>query len=500
MLVVAAGALPPIVYLKASFQKRLTEDAAADVAQRVQYMAHALASLPHETRINEVRKAALTTRERLTYIDASGRVVFDSTVYDISVLPDHSKRSEVQRALGTRFDREPFDPQVPGVGVARRKSESTGEDTLYAAARVDERVEGPSDVLRLAIPAAHVERLSSDLLTVFRNSQAVAVSVALLLSLLAAIAFLRPLQRVVAAAQALASGDFTISVKGLGNDEVGDAGRALQTLGEQLRRRLAGAQSGEGLLVQFVQMLGTPLAVLGPDGRVIAINGPARDVLHSYGMTSEKHLTDLVHSQSYITAMHEAEKRCEPVALRIEVGKSADNASASVSQNQTDGSRGRLTTIGWIHVLKLPDQPPLGVFLGVQALGRSLSLLPAPENVSAVLVEDVLRQAIERAAPFLRQAKLTVRDIPGGGDVRVAEVDKRLTLAVALAVEGTIPSFGGQEATIGMTLKDEPSRIGVVLRATVTSDTQEIARVLLEPLGGELQVSTSDCCLWLPKA
>ena len=112
-----------------------------------------------------------------------------------------------------------------GTGYARRHSETTGFETLYVARQMVDAKNQPYGVLRLATSVDSIEAVTSGTMRFLLNAMAVAASVAILFSLVSAILFVRPLQRVGAMAQNLASGDLGVKVLQPTNDEVGDVAR-----------------------------------------------------------------------------------------------------------------------------------------------------------------------------------------------------------------------------------------------------------------------------------
>jgi len=85
---------------------------------------------------------------RITIIDYSGKVLYDSDIKDVQNLPNHSDRPEFRNALST------------GSGVSvRRKSETTGETFFYAANRY------PNYIIRCSLPYTNTlnKQLSADL-------------------------------------------------------------------------------------------------------------------------------------------------------------------------------------------------------------------------------------------------------------------------------------------------------------------------------------------------
>lgn len=486
LLVVMAGALPTFVYVKHSFRRELATDVALDVAHRTVFMARALAGLSKADRLDELKRVAVITRERITYIDAGGHVLFDSSSFDPGKLGSHADRDEIKRALGLLDTHEAFDPRVRGVGVSQRVSEVTNVETMYVASRIDPVETGPGDVLRLSIPMTRVEEMSMDLISVFRNSQAIAVSVALLLSMLAATLFMRPLQRVTTAAHALASGDYTIALTGLANDEVGDVGRALQKLSGQLRRRLALAEAGDALLLQLVSTLPLPIVVFGTEQRVMAINSPARTLLHAHGMASEDNIAALLHAPAYVTAVAEALRTYLPVPLRTEVELRGE---------------GMVTIDGWVNVLSQPDQPPCTVFFGGETKVRRIrSLLPDAAQGVPVALSDVLRTSLAQAEPWMRAAAIVVKELPMLPDVQVVEVEHRLRWALLIGLEGVVPALMAEKEALAIGCKDEPNAVAVIFKAGVANEAVAAMTALLQPLGGSVQASHRECTVWLPKA
>ena len=205
--VVAAGAIPALLYLQVSFHDQLLEDRAAEMARRGAMLSEQLRPLGDAERVERMRLQARVEPVRMTYIGKTGVVLFDSLGANLT-LDNHAQRPEVLRALG-KLDDNLWNIGMPGVGVSLRTSATTNEEHLYVAVRVDEGTR--SDIVRFAYPMTRVEELIGGMRDAIRNAQAAALTVAIMLSLLAAFVFGRPLQRLVRAANQLANGDLTTS-------------------------------------------------------------------------------------------------------------------------------------------------------------------------------------------------------------------------------------------------------------------------------------------------
>lgn len=484
LAVVLAGAVPILVHLERRFSHELTAFAADSLVEHARLVARTIGPLTVDDRLSQVRFIATTSLERFTYMDGEGFVLYDSQVSDLRQLDNHRDRPEVVLALGAAEARAPFDPGIPGTGVARRMSVSTDASTLYAAAVVAPPTpEGAPHVLRLALPVKEVESLTDALRAVFGNSLALSLSVAIFLSLASALVFLRPMQRVVTAALALAEGDYTAAPSRLGNDEIGDVGRALKQLGIELRRRLAHAEAGSAMLTQLVETVSVPLAIFDSEGAAVAINGAARELLGAVGETEEDRLDAFV-SHDVIRA---ARRRCmeagRPESVKLSLGK--------------DG----LEVRGWLSSLERPERPPFMVFLGRATYRPAGSRLPKPSHVRVVQLADVVGSGLSRATPVLRDEGLSP---PEPGEVPrawVSDAYGRLAMAVSLAAEESarLAARGtGELIPLAYTLDD--GVVAVVLPGSLGSEAIANLRMLLEPLGGEVRVEGSRAELLLARA
>ena len=113
----------------ALLQVSVFEDAENEIGREAKVMASALDTVPDDLAYLEGAQLADT---RVTLIDASGAVLYDSEV-DASELDNHADRPEVVEALET------------GYGTSRRDSSSLGEVMIYEAVRLEN-----GNVVRLA--------------------------------------------------------------------------------------------------------------------------------------------------------------------------------------------------------------------------------------------------------------------------------------------------------------------------------------------------------------
>ncbi|MCC7075110.1 MAG: HAMP domain-containing protein [Deltaproteobacteria bacterium] len=464
LFLLAVAALPTFIYVRASLDRDLVGDALQGLTGAARRGAAALAELPAPARPTRARDLALMTGDRVTLIAASGQVLYDSEVRDLA---SHADRPEVIAAL------------AGGVGTAQRLSDSTHVELLYAAARLG----APGDelaVLRVARPLSRVRNATEALTGFARNVQAAAVSIAILLSLVAAAQFVRPLRRVVAAAQALGAGDLAARSGVDGNDEVGDVGRVIDGLATEMRRRLANAGSGDAVLAQLVDAVPVPCVVFEVSGEVLALNGAARTALRLEGPNASRRLKEVASSPDFERALAVAEGDGEPEPLSVPLA-------------------GGGFMRAHVHVLKRPGTAPLYVLVGIDAPAAVATTLPPVDAVVPRPFIEVMSAARGEAGAALTRAGvgLEVSDTPG---VMVADAADRVPRALALALDGCAQALAGRASTLCIDVKVDGTSVRLALDGELATDTVARIRPLLEPIGGGVSVQGGEATLWLPRA
>jgi len=472
LVVVATAAVPTFIYVRSELQKDLlglAEDRLRESAKRA-----ASGLMPYQDRefVSRTRQISSVLPQRVTLIAPTGDILFESE--SLNLMPRH-ERPEVREALAGR--------PLLDIAVTRRVSASTGYDTLYAATRL---VEG-GPVLRLADRVDDVVSTATDLKRFARNVAAIAISLAIGLSLLSAVLFMRPLQRVVLTARAYASGDLSATAGVKTDDEVGDASRALEQMAVDLRRRLANAGSGDAVLAQLVDALPVPCIVIEPNGEPLTLNGPARRALRLEGTSARRRVQQIASSGRFRRAVSEAEADGDPEPCVIVVDDPQVGPTSAVRFE------------GTVHVLKRPGAPPLTVLLGHEAPEDLLSALPQTGLVEPKAFSDVLREARDKSRVLLAETAVMVEidDEPG---VMLADVDGRLGRALALAFEGCAKAIVGKGDVIAAAVHVEPTRVRVALDAVPHQGFVDAVRPVICPLGGEVDVSDAEVRLWLPRA
>jgi hypothetical protein len=267
----------------------------------------------------------------------------------------------------------------------------------------------------------------------------------------------------------------------LGDDEVGDAGRALDEMAVSLRRRMAAAGAGEALVGQLVDALAVPCVVFEVDGAVVAINGAARRALRVEGPSAGRRMKELVQSSALARAVERAEHDGDPEPVEIEIAPG-------------------VVTHGRVHVLKRPGIAPLHVFLGRESVDAEAITVPPSTSVRARALSDVVGVATRQATAVLEGAGITLdmpTTLPG---VLVADSGDRLSDALSAALRGCVPAFGGRQGTLSVGVSMDETKVRLALDSTPSQDVVAAIRPLVEPLGGGIDVRRGEATLWLPKA
>jgi two-component system, OmpR family, phosphate regulon sensor histidine kinase PhoR len=265
LLVAALIALPAFYPLRDSLRGTLERAEQQGLLAQAREVAAVIRDDTGAALAAQVERFARVLQARVTVIDAAGHVIADSGVEraELARVENHADRPEVRRA------------REVGAGVDARHSTTTGVELMYAAVPIDpDRRAG--EVVRIASPRARVAQTVADAMLALRLGVGVGVSAALALSLVAVLAVSLPLRRLRDVARAFAAADWVEVKRPRSGDELRELADALDELGRQLRRQLVAVGAAEALVLQAVESLATPAALLGDGFLPLAVNGALR--------------------------------------------------------------------------------------------------------------------------------------------------------------------------------------------------------------------------------
>ena len=211
-------------------------------------------------------KLGSVAQARVTLIQADGKVLGDSEVsgQGLMTLENHRERPEVAAAfLGLTTDNIRF-------------SATTQKRMLYAAAPVPG---GSGMVARLSLPLSAVDRAETHARTLLLGGALVALMVALLMSSVAAVIMSRGLRSLTAIARRMAAGDLQARSRIESPDEIGELGRTLDHLAENLSRSLRDLRDDRDLLGRILESMREGVLVMDGEHHILLANPSLREML-----------------------------------------------------------------------------------------------------------------------------------------------------------------------------------------------------------------------------
>jgi two-component system phosphate regulon sensor histidine kinase PhoR len=203
---------------------------------------------------------------RVTFIDATGRVLGDSEVDAVAVpaLENHAGREEVSAALHGRD------------GSARRRSHTTTVDTLYVAVAVQD---SPIAVARLALPLTVIDERIGSVRRIALIGLAAGLASAVLLTWFASMLLNRRIRAVADAAARYRAGDFSRPARDATGDEITVVATVLDDTARELGSRLAEMARERAHTDAMLSGMAEGVLLLDAGGRLVLTNAAARRML-----------------------------------------------------------------------------------------------------------------------------------------------------------------------------------------------------------------------------
>lgn len=207
---------------------------------------------------------------RVTVIRPDGVVMGDSEV-DRAALPsleNHRDRPEVAVAFGG------------GRGYSTRWSGTLRRRLIYVALPI--RAAGTGAILAVVRVAEPLERLEQALSRFHRTlvvGALLALGLAIVMSTVAAQLMSRALRGITRAARRMSAGDLGARIRLGGDDEIGELGRTLDGLAENLSQTLDTLRGERDLFGRMLESMQEGVLVLDRDLRILLINRALREML-----------------------------------------------------------------------------------------------------------------------------------------------------------------------------------------------------------------------------
>jgi two-component system phosphate regulon sensor histidine kinase PhoR len=219
--------------------------------------------------------------ERVTFIDAAGRVLGDSEV-DGSALDVGESHAAGEEVIGAARS---------GEGLGSGWSATTGVETRYAAVAVRA---GPVAYVRVALPLTAVEERIANVRRSALVGLAAGLGAALLLTSVASSLVARRLRGVVQTAERYQQGDFSRPARDHGRDEVGVVANVLDETARQLGARIADMAKDRAHVDAILTGMVEGVVLVDRAGRLVLTNPAVRSMLRLPEPAEGRHYLEVV--------------------------------------------------------------------------------------------------------------------------------------------------------------------------------------------------------------
>lgn len=331
-------------------------------------------------------------------------------------------------------------------------------------------------LLRLAIPA----ELRAEWQPGIRNGLAIAISLAMLVSLFWMIRVEGPRKRLKTYLDDLRQGELGASMP-MGLYGLRAVGETVADLAFDIRQKVAGAHEPSVVLEQFIEAL--PLAVVIWDGygELLGANGLARRLMGFHYPEGKDQVKSLVQDPQIASQILKAEAEASPVEVEI-------NLTHPLEQK----------VWGHIHVLKRPQEKAFVVFVSYDFLANPPRFLTADDRVVPVKFYKLWRRVSRLAMPLLKRTNNTILMPDKLPEELVAEVQGRLFWAMAIVLVTCAATLRDQ--SIQMDVQAHRHAIGVTFGFVLEKQVAKLLKIILAPVGGRVELENEEVMLWLPRA
>jgi two-component system phosphate regulon sensor histidine kinase PhoR len=251
--ILGAVTIATIVYQYSAVSTVVESGFQRQVAAESALLADVVATLPVERRADLAGHHPDRER-RLTIIDPKGRVAAD-THGDPGQMEDHASRPEVVEA------------KVHGMGVDRRRSATTGRETIYAATTLPD-----GWIVRVAMPVAAESSLVVSTWLPMAIGAAVVVAVTALLAMMQLFRDQQRFGALAAVARGFGEGAYDRRAGLMGEDALARLGHELNRLGDRLASSRAELRAQQALLDSALGALSEGVACIDPLDRIVYAN------------------------------------------------------------------------------------------------------------------------------------------------------------------------------------------------------------------------------------
>ena len=205
------------------------------------------------------------TDARFTLIEKDGKVVFDSEV-DINTMENHSNRIEFREAINGKL------------GISSRFSETLNKDFLYVAYPVIENT-GINLVVRLSKPLTDIKSLILKTQQELVGAFLIGLIISLIMGYSVAVYISRPLKKITAIANNIATGDFSEKLYYRGNDEIKDLTLSFNKMAKKLGKTIGELKHRNSNMSSILDNVVSGIIAVDKDEKVLFMNKAAAEYI-----------------------------------------------------------------------------------------------------------------------------------------------------------------------------------------------------------------------------
>ncbi len=211
---------------------------------------------------------------RLTVINNQGEVLADSekSPAETAKMENHLSRPEIKIAL------------TGDVGSDIRYSYTLNIDMLYVALPIKEK-NGIAGVLRLALPLTTVQTTLFSIKKIVFLGLLFAMCFAFVLGSILAAQTVKPINKMISIAHRFATGDFSVRMPRISQDEIGELGRTLNKMAGDLEGKIIEIQNKNQHLAAILNSMIEGVIVVDKSASIISINPTVEKI---FGVTRGK--------------------------------------------------------------------------------------------------------------------------------------------------------------------------------------------------------------------
>jgi two-component system phosphate regulon sensor histidine kinase PhoR len=286
---------------------------------------------------NSVLELSRQIGARITVVDAEGDVLGDSDE-DPAKMENHKNRPEIKTALANQ------------IGQSIRFSSTIKIDMMYIAVPLvkKDKIWG---VVRLALPLTEIKEKLSNIYKIIIYSLLVGGLISLALGALVGRSFSSPLSEMKSFAQKIVQGDFRHKVKIRSEDEIGQLAESLNTMSEQLEKRIEAIIEDKNKIEAILSSMREGVIVIDKNENIVLFNSSLAKILE---LRSEKYIGkpfwEIISNNEVNSILKKALKKKNSFSVQASILQRSETRNVQIQTAPITDNKGRLLgLVGVFH-------------------------------------------------------------------------------------------------------------------------------------------------------